>query len=61
MTVAHYLLYADRYGKRSRRDVLAGEEMLRLADLIRDQPPDLSVPEALARTTRSSIAARGVA
>lgn len=49
LSVGQLLVFADRYETRERRNHLAAEELTRLAALIRDQPPEITVPEALAR------------
>ena len=51
LTVKDFLARASRYEKRANKNRIAAFEMSKLADLIRDQPLDLSVPEALARAT----------
>jgi hypothetical protein len=56
-TVREYLALIDRRQKRAQRNQPGDQEALRLADLIRDQPPDLTVPEAVAR----AAAAKGAA
>jgi hypothetical protein len=49
VNVGQLLAFADRYEKRASRNVEANEELTRLATMLRDQPPELSVPDALAR------------
>jgi hypothetical protein len=58
LSVKEFLVRAARYEKRANRNRVAGAEMARLADLIRDQPLDLTVPEALARATGSTGTSR---
>jgi len=53
VSVGQYLVFADRYEKRATKNEAVGAEVLKLAGLIREQPAQLSVPEALARVTGS--------
>lgn len=53
LSVKDFLVRAARYEKRVNKNRLAADEIVRLADLIRDQPPELSVPEAIARARAS--------
>jgi hypothetical protein len=55
VSVGQYLAFADGYEKRTRKNETVGAEVLKLAGMIRDQPAELSVPEALARVTGSGL------
>jgi len=57
LSVKDFLVRAARYEKRANRNRIAAFEMSKLATLIRDQPLDLTVPEALARATEAAKAA----
>jgi hypothetical protein len=48
-SVKEYRVRFARYEKRINRNVLALADMSRIADMIRDQPDELPLPEALAR------------
>jgi hypothetical protein len=58
LTVGALLMREARYEKRAVKNKVVGEELHRLADAVRDQPPELSVPEALARVSGVKKAAR---
>lgn len=49
--VEQFLRFETRYQKRAVRNKLVSDELARLADLIRDQPRDLPVPQAVALAT----------
>lgn len=51
VTVAVFLSHADRYEKRAKENSERRQETLRLAELLRDQPRELTVSEALGRAT----------
>jgi hypothetical protein len=59
LTVGDFLARAARYEKRANRNRVVADDLARLALLIRDQPLELTVPEALARATGSTSVAVG--
>jgi hypothetical protein len=56
VTVGQLLTFAGRYEKRVKRNDAMGAELTRLAAIIREQPEELTVPEALARAAASGKA-----
>jgi hypothetical protein len=59
-TVEDHLLKTDRYSARANKNLLRAQQMNRLAEIIKDQPLDIGVPEAYARAT-AAIAAPAAA
>lgn len=57
-TVGQYLQLIERRQKRTQMNQIADQDALRLADLVRDQPLDLSMPEAIARATGGEAVAK---
>lgn len=49
VTVSQLIVFVDAYEDRTRKSVQVCEELVRLRDLVREQPAELSVPEAVAR------------
>lgn len=58
LSVKDFLTRAARYEKRANKNRLAAEEIARLARIIRDQPLELSVTEALARAAEAAKGAQ---
>lgn len=57
LSVKDFLLRAARYEKRANKNRIAAHEIARLASIIRDQPLELSVPEAYARAMAAPASA----
>ena len=49
LNVGQFIVFADAYEKRTQKNIQVCKEVIRLRDLIRDQPEELMVPEAVDR------------